>query len=208
MARVPTTIGFDLDMTLIDPRPGMVAVMNALGEESGLPLDGEYFAAHLGPPLDHVLRDSGAPEDRIPALVTRFRELYPDIVVASTVALPGAHQALAAVRRVGGRTLVVTGKYRPNAVRHVKALGFDVDVLIGELWAHQKATALKEYGAAAYVGDHLGDVRGAQAANVVPIGVATGPCTRDELLAAGAKVVFDTLAEFPAWLAVSGLGVP
>ena len=56
MGFVAITIGFDLDMTLIDPRPGMVAVMNALGEESGLPLDGEYFAAHLGPPLDHVLK--------------------------------------------------------------------------------------------------------------------------------------------------------
>jgi len=200
---VAITIGFDLDMTLIDPRPGMVAVMNALGEESGLPLDGEYFAAHLGPPLDHVLRDSGAPEERIPALVARFRELYPDIVVGSTVALPGAHAALEAVRRAGGRAMVVTGKYAPNAALHLKALGFEVDVLVGELWAHEKATALKERGAVAYAGDHLGDIRGALAAGAVPIGVATGPCTREELLAAGAEVVFDSLAEFPDWL--SGL---
>src|SRR5439155_12568288 len=168
---------------LIVPRPGMVAVMKALGAESGLPLDGEYFAANLGPPLDRVLRDTGAPEDRIPALVTRFRALYPDIVVASTVALPGAHAALAAVRVAGGRTLVVTGKYAPNAALHIKALGLEVDVLVGELWAHEKGAALAEHGASVYVGDHLGDIRGALAAGATPVGVATGPCTREELLA-------------------------
>ncbi|GHF43569.1 phosphoglycolate phosphatase [Amycolatopsis bartoniae] len=200
------TVGFDLDMTLIDPRPGMVSVMNALGEEAGLPLDGEHFASHLGPPLDMVLRDFGAPPERIPELVARFRELYPEIVIPETVALPGAHAALEAVRRAGGRTIVVTGKYGPNADKHIKALGFEVDVLVGELWAAGKAVALREHGAKAYAGDHLGDVRGALAAGVVPIAVTTGPCSREELAAAGAEVIFDSLAEFPAWF--SSFGVP
>jgi phosphoglycolate phosphatase len=200
------TVGFDLDMTLIDPRPGMVAAMTALGEEAGLPLDGEHFAAHLGPPLDHVLHDFGAPEARIPALVARFRELYPEIVIPRTTALPGAHAALEAVRRAGGRTVVVTGKYGPNAALHVKALGLEVDVLVGELWAAGKAVALREHGAKAYAGDHLGDVRGAQAAGVIPIGVTTGPCSREELAAAGAEVIFDSLEEFPGWF--SSFGVP
>ncbi|WP_346051517.1 MULTISPECIES: HAD family hydrolase [Amycolatopsis] len=202
------TVGFDLDMTLIDPRPGMASVMNALGEEAGLPLDGEHFASNLGPPLDMVLRDFGAPEDRIPELVARFRELYPEIVVPGTVALPGAHEALEAVRRAGGRTVVVTGKYRPNAVRHIKALGFEVDVVVGELWAAGKAVALREHGARAYAGDHLGDVRGALAAGAVPVAVATGPCTREELVAAGAEVVFDSLAEFPDWFSAFGAPEP
>ena len=202
------TVGFDLDMTLIDPRPGMVAAMDALGAEAGLTLDGEYFAAHLGPPLDHVLRDFGVPEHRVPALVARFREIYPEIVIPSTIALPGAHEALAAVRRLGGKTLVVTGKYRPNAERHVKALGFEVDVLVGELWAERKAAALREHGASAYLGDHLGDIRGALVAGVTAIGVATGPCTRDQLAAAGAEVVFASLAEFPGWLSASGVPAP
>jgi len=198
---VPITIGFDLDMTLIDPRPGMVAVVTALGEEFRVPLDAAHFAAHLGPPLAQGLRDCGAPEEHLPALVNRFRELYPDIVIGSTVALPGAHAALEAVHRAGGRTLVVTGKYTSNAALHVKALGFEVDVLVGELWSAQKATALMEHDAVAYAGDHLGDIHGALAAGAVPIGVATGPCAREELVAAGAEIVFDSLTEFPGWLA-------
>ncbi|SDX04141.1 phosphoglycolate phosphatase [Amycolatopsis xylanica] len=193
------TVGFDLDMTLIDPRPGMSAVMNALGAERGVEIDGDHFAANLGPPLQHVLRDSGAPEERIDELVDRFREMYPEIVVPQTVALPGAAEALKAVRAAGGRTLVVTGKFGRNAWLHVKALGFEVDELVGELWSTEKAAALTEHGAVAYVGDHVGDMRGALTAGIPGIAVVSGPCSRTELEEAGADVVFDTLDEFPAW---------
>ncbi len=203
---VGITVGFDLDMTLIDPRPGMAAVMNALGVETGLPLDGEAFASNLGPPLDQALREFGAPEDRLVELVARFRELYPTVVVPSTVALPGAAESLRAVRAVGGRTLVVTGKYGPNAQLHVDALGFEVDELVGELWSTNKAGALMEFGARAYVGDHLGDVRGARAAGAVSVAVATGPCTRQELAEEGADVVFASLTEFPEWFAETFVG--
>lgn len=198
---VPLTVGFDLDMTLIDPRPGMVAVLNELGRETDLPLDGEHFAANLGPPLDQVLRESGVPEPLVPALVGRFREIYPEIVVPATVALPGAADALAAVRAAGGRTLVVTGKYRPNAARHLAALGWEVDDLVGELWAGGKAKALREHGATVYVGDHIGDMVGAVTAGVYAVGVTTGPCDETQLRAAGAEVVLPDLTGFAGWLA-------
>src|SRR3979411_291717 len=125
--RVGITVGFDLDMTLIDPRPGIIAVMVVLSEQSGVALDGEFFAANLGPPLDLGFRACGAPEDRINELGTRNRDLYPDIDLAQTVALPGAEAALRAVREAGGRTVVVTGKYGPNAALHIRAHGFVVD---------------------------------------------------------------------------------
>ncbi|MEU4800960.1 HAD hydrolase-like protein [Actinosynnema sp. NPDC023587] len=197
---MPLTVGFDLDMTLIDPRPGMVAVMDAVAAECGYPLDGAHFAANLGPPLDMVYRDRGVPEEEIPDLVARFRALYPEIVIPATVALPGAAQSLAAVRELGGSVLVVTGKYRANAALHLSALGWEVDGLFGELWSTGKAEALKLAGAAVYVGDHVGDVRGALAAGAVAVGVVTGPCSHDELVAEGADVVLTSLELFPGWL--------
>ncbi|GAA1343725.1 HAD family hydrolase [Saccharothrix algeriensis] len=197
---MPLTVGFDLDMTLIDPRPGMAAVMDAVAAESGHRLDGARFAANLGPPLDMVYRDFGVPEEEVPDLVARFRQLYPDIVIPATVALPGAAQALAAVGELGGRTAVVTGKYRANAALHLAAFGWEVDHLFGELWSTGKAEALKALGAAAYVGDHVGDVRGARAAGAVAVAVPSGPCSAAELAAEGADVVLASLAEFPAWL--------
>jgi phosphoglycolate phosphatase len=200
LGRVPLTVGFDLDMTLIDPRPGMAVALHELARETGFDLDGEKFAANLGPPLDHVLRDFGVPEDRVPELVTRFRELYPEIVVPATVALPGAADALDAVRAAGGKVLVVTGKYGPNAARHLAALGWEVDWLVGELWASGKARALREHRAGIYVGDHLGDMLGAVAARAHPVGVLTGPCDEEQLRAAGARTILPDLTGFRAWL--------
>ena len=205
---VGITVGFDLDMTLIDARPGMAAAMNALGAESGLPLDGAAFAANLGPPLDDILRGFEAPEERIPGLVDRFRAMYPEVVVPSTVALPGAVESLRAVRATGGRTLVVTGKYGPNAQLHVDALGLDVDEVVGELWSTRKAEALLAHDARVYVGDHAGDIRGALAAGAIAVGVTTGPCDRTLLLSEGAEVVFDSLTEFPEWFEKTFAAVP
>ncbi|RKT52317.1 phosphoglycolate phosphatase [Saccharothrix australiensis] len=194
------TVGFDLDMTLIDPRPGMAAVMDAVAVESGHPLDGAHFAANLGPPLDMIYRDFGVPEEEIPDLIARFRQLYPEIVIPATVALPGAPQSLAAVRELGGSTVVVTGKYRANAALHLAAFGWEVDHLYGELWSTGKAEALKALGAAVYVGDHVGDVRGARAAGAVAVAVASGPCSAAELADEGADVVLPSLTGFPDWL--------
>ncbi|MFC7612713.1 HAD family hydrolase [Actinokineospora soli] len=188
-------------MTLIDPRPGMLAAMNQLAEESGLALDGAHFAANLGPPLDVVLRGFEAPEERIPGLMARFRAVYPDVVVPNTLAMPGALESLQAARSRGARTLVVTGKFEPNAKLHVEAFGWPVDVVAGGHWAEAKGVVLREHGARVYVGDHEGDVLGAKAAGAIAVAVPTGPCDADSLRAAGADVVLADLTEFPDWLA-------
>lgn len=200
---MPFTVGFDLDMTLIDPRPGMAAVMNEVGARTGHALDGEKFASNLGPPLDMIYREMGVPEEEVPDLVSLFRALYPEIVIPSTVALPGAAMALQCVRELGGSTMVVTGKYRKNAALHLEAMGWEVDHLYGELWATGKAESLKLHGAAVYVGDHVGDMRGAAGAGALGVGVVTGPCSRAELTEAGAAVVLEDLREFPEWLRTS-----
>ncbi|MEU0885523.1 HAD hydrolase-like protein [Lentzea sp. NPDC005914] len=200
---MPFTVGFDLDMTLIDPRPGMAAVLNEVGARTGHDLDGDHFASNLGPPLDMTYREMGVPEQEIPEMITLFRALYPDVVIPSTVALPGAAEALQCVRDLGGQTIVVTGKYRKNAALHLEALGWEVDHLYGELWATGKSESLKLHGAAVYVGDHVGDIKGALAADALGVGVVTGPCSRAELAEAGAAVVLEDLREFPDWLRTS-----
>jgi uncharacterized protein len=192
-------VGFDLDMTLIDTRPGIGATLRALGGETGVELDVETLCARLGPPLDHML----APyyeEHLLPGLVDRFRVLYPDHAVSPTPALRGAHEALAAVHRHGGRTVVVTGKFTPNAALHVEALRFEIDHLAGEVWGVGKAAVLREQGASVYVGDHVHDVEGALAAGALSVSVLTGGCTEEELRAAGTHVVLRDLADFPGWL--------
>ncbi|MET9049547.1 HAD family hydrolase [Streptomyces bacillaris] len=195
----PLTVGFDLDMTLIDSRPGIAATYRALAAETGVRIDDALVVSRIGPPLEDELAH-WFPADRVAAAADRYRELYVDHAIAPTTALAGARESVAAVRALGGRAIVVTAKYEPNAKLHLAHLGIEPDAVIGWLWAEAKGEALREYGAQVYVGDHLGDVRGARAAGAVSVAVTTGPCGAEELREAGADVVLSELTELPAWL--------
>jgi uncharacterized protein len=192
-------VGFDLDMTLIDTRPGFAATLQVIAEETGVALDVHEMSQRLGPPLSHMLAPH-YPAEQVEDLVDRFRAHYPQHAITPTEAFPGAHEALAAVRRHGGRSVLVTGKFTPNAALHVEALGFEVDHLVGEVWGVGKASVLTEHGATVYVGDHVHDVEGAVAAGAVSVSVLTGGCTEQELRDAGTDVVLRDLTEFPDWL--------
>ena len=194
------TVGFDLDMTLIDSRPGIRATYVALAAETGVDLDPDVPISRLGPPVEEELAH-WFPAEQVPKAAERYRALYPAHAIAGTRALPGAREAIEAVHRAGGRVLVVTAKHEPNARLHLRHLGLAADALAGSLWAEGKAAALRAHGARVYVGDHLGDVRGAAAAGALSVAVATGPCGERELRQAGADVVLPDLTAFPAWLA-------
>lgn len=198
--RVSFTVGFDLDMTLIDPRAGIVEVFDVLAAETGIPLDGRAFVTRLGPPLQHEFLRYGLDQPTIGKLIARYRELSPSLVVPRTVAMPGAADAVKAVTSRGGRVVVVTAKFGPSAVAHLEYLGIDVHAVIGDLWSAAKAVALQEQDAEVFVGDHLGDITGARAADALAVGVATGPISAEDLHAAGADVVLDDLTRFPQWL--------
>ena len=193
-------VGFDLDLTLIDTTHGFGAVLAVLGEELGVVFPVAEMTARLGPPLDHLLTPHLEPE-RVGPAVDRFRVLYPDHAIATVPALPGALDSIEAVRAAGGRVVVVTGKFTPNARLHLDHLGIHHDHLAGEVWGVGKAEALRREGCTVYVGDHVHDVEGALAAGVLSVSVLTGGCTRQELVAAGTHVVLDDLTRFPAWFA-------
>lgn len=198
--RHPLTVGFDLDMTLVDSRPGIAAAYRALSAETGVPIDVDLVVSRIGPPLETELAH-WFPAGRVAAAADRYREIYPDHAIAPSTALPGARESVAAVRALGGRALVVTAKYEPNAKLHLAHLGIEPDTVVGWLWAEAKGEALREHGAQVYVGDHTGDVRGARAAGALSVAVTTGPCDAAELRTAGADVVLEDLTGFPAWLA-------
>lgn len=198
-AAAPLTVGFDLDMTLIDSRPGIHAAYRALSAETGVRIDADLAVTRLGPPLEQELAH-WFPDERIQEMGDRYRELYPEYAIEPTLAMPGAREAVDAVRAAGGRAIVVTAKHEPNAELHLEHLGIEPDETIGWLWAEAKAEALREHGAGVYVGDHVGDVRGALAAGALSVGVPTGPCDAATLREAGADVVLADLTAFPAWL--------
>lgn len=199
------TVGFDLDMTLIDSRPGIRACYVELAERTGMYVDADLVVSRLGPPLEDELAN-WFPTERIEEVAGLYREIYPALAVAATPAMAGAHEAIAAVQAAGGRAIVVTAKYEPNARLHLEHLGLGADAVIGDLWAEQKAVALRAHGADVYVGDHVGDVRGARTAQALSVTVASGPCSAAELREAGADVVLPDLTGFPEWLAAYRTG--
>jgi pyridinium-3,5-biscarboxylic acid mononucleotide sulfurtransferase len=192
-------VGFDLDMTLVDSRRGIAATYDALSRETGVPIDSAAAVSRLGPPTrEEVAR--WFPADQVDDAVARYLELYPEHGVDPTTPMPGAAEALQAVRRHRGGSVVVTAKHPDNAELHMRHLELDVDEVVGWLWGGAKGPALAERGAGIYVGDHVLDVEGARVAGATSVAVCTGPCSAEELAAAGADVVLPDLRAFPGWL--------
>ena len=192
-------VGFDLDMTLIDSRPGIAATYRALTAATGVHVDADLAVSRLGPPLRTELRH-WFPEADIERTVTTYRALYREHAITPTLPMPGAVEALAAVRERGLRVVVVTSKLGALAGLHLAHLGMAADELAGDLFAEGKAAALTEHGVRWYVGDHVGDMIAARTAGVPGIGVTTGPCDAGELRSAGAAYVLGDLTGLPTLL--------
>jgi phosphoglycolate phosphatase len=199
VSQQPVVIGFDLDMTLLDTRQGIAATWRALTVRTGVHVDADLAVSRLGPPLRRELSE-WFPADRIEEAVGIYRALYPDHAITPSVALPGAQEALDSVRRVPAQIVVITSKLGRLAELHLAHLGISVDRVYGDVFHAGKADVLRDIGAALYVGDHVADMQAATLAGIPGVGVTSGPCSAEELRAAGATVVFEDLRPFPAFL--------
>lgn len=198
-------VGFDLDMTLVDSSPGIVATLTAVLAEQGVTVTADQIWPWIGLPLRDTVQGL-APQADGEVVVAAYRRLYRERGARLTTLLPGAAAAVTAVRAAGGRVLVISAKGLPGVLEVLRVVGLDgpdlaPDVVAGDLFAGAKGVRLKQEDAQAYVGDHPGDVEAARVAGALAVGVATGPRTADELAAAGADVVLTDLTAFPDWLA-------
>lgn len=191
-------VGFDLDMTLIDSRPAILASFGETGRATGTAIDLDAVDRRLGIKLDDELA-FWFPPGEIAAAAAIYRRYYIRLAEQMTAALPGAHEALAAVRAAGERVVVITAKHPVSAGASLRAAGLSVDELFTLVHGPEKAVVLRRLRAAAYVGDTPPDMAAAVQAGVRAVGVATGSFTGEDLAGAGAEVVLDSLDAFPAW---------
>ncbi|CAO5256473.1 putative phosphatase [Frankia sp. AgKG'84/4] len=198
-------VGFDLDLTLLDARAGIRASLVALSGETGVAVDADLVVSRLGPLLETELAN-WFPAAEVPARAARYRELYEVHALPASLPMPGAAEAVAAVRRIAGRVVVVTAKSTALARASLDHIGIAADVVEGARFAAGKGAAMLAHQVDVYVGDHTGDMVGAREGGALAVGVTTGPCSAADLRAAGAQVVLDRLAQFPPWLATEAAG--
>ena len=195
MTRAP--VGFDLDMTLIDSRQAIIASFAGVAADTGVPIDPAAVDRRLGIKLEDELA-YWFPADQAPPAVRLYREHYLRLAGPLTSVLPGAREALAAVRAAGARAVVITAKYEVTARLSLDGVGLAADEIFADVHGPQKAAVLAGLGAGVYVGDTPADMAAAVQAGARAVGVTTGSFTDRDLSAAGADLVLASLADFPA----------
>jgi phosphoglycolate phosphatase len=194
---MPTApVGFDLDMTLIDSQDAILGSFAGVAADTGVAIDPAGVRSRLGIKLQDELAH-WFPPGEIDEAVRLYRVHYLTLLAPMTRGLPGAAQALEAVRAAGARAVVITAKAELAARLSLESVGLVPDELVPDAHGPEKAVVLKEIGAAVYVGDTPADMAAAVTARAHAVGVATGSFSAAELRAAGAADVLSSLTEFP-----------
>jgi phosphoglycolate phosphatase len=194
-------VGFDLDLTLINSRPAIMAAWSALADELAVHIDLAEVDTRMGIKLEDEVQ-YWFPVDGHQAAADSYRRHYIRLAPSMTFPLPGAAEALSAVQHSGERAVIITAKHPVSVAPSLAAVPLAADEVFAHVHGPEKAAVLARINAAVYVGDTPADMAAACAGGAAPVGVATGSFDAAELSAAGAQVVLDSLLEFPAWYAV------
>ncbi len=193
-------VGFDLDLTLINSRPAIMAAWSAVAAELEVRIDLDDVDQRMGIKLEDEVAYWFPPDGQEQAAVS-YRRHYIRLAPALTTLLPGAEEALAAVRRAGERAVIITAKHPVSVRPSMVAVGLEPDDLFAHVHGPEKAAVLVSIGAVAYVGDTPADMAAALTAGVLAVGVPTGSFGAGELRDSGARVVLPSLLDFPSWYA-------
>jgi HAD superfamily hydrolase (TIGR01549 family) len=146
------------------------------------------------------------------ALLARYLVFLEEEIAATTEyrVLRGVETSLDLLETRGAAVGLATGnvergaeiKLRRGSLWHRFAFGgYGSDAAErARLVAAAIAKAGRKHDEVVVIGDTERDVAAAHACGARAIGVATGPCTTDDLAAAGADWVMATLDELPGWL--------
>jgi phosphoglycolate phosphatase len=193
-------VGFDLDLTLINSRPAIMASWSAVADELGVRIDLDEVDTRMGIKLEEEV-SYWFPADGRQSAADSYRRHYVRLAPAMTLPLPGAAEALSAVRLAGERAVIITAKHPVSVAPSLAAVALVADEVFAHVHGPEKAAVLASIGAAAYVGDTPADMAAARDGGAVAVGVPTGSFGAAELMASGAHVVLGSLVEFPSWYA-------
>jgi phosphoglycolate phosphatase len=102
---------FDLDGTLVDPKPGLIASVQYALDKLGRPVPrAEELLWLIGPPFRVSFPKLLGSADRVEEAIDRYRECYFAGAMYDAIVYDGVADALAALRAAGHRLIVATSK--------------------------------------------------------------------------------------------------
>jgi pyrophosphatase PpaX len=213
----PRAVLFDLDGTLIDSIPLLVASMQHAFEGHPNPPPMAEWVALVGTPLDGMIRRWAVDEADVARLKERYKVHQWANHDAIVRAFPGVPAMLDALSSRGVRMALVTSKLEPSARRSLDFLGRHFELVVGleATERHKPAPdpvlhALARLGArpgeAAFVGDSPHDVEAGNAAGVATVAALWGPFTREQLAPARPRAWAERVEDVVEVLAGLGAG--
>ncbi|HEX6989062.1 MAG TPA: HAD-IA family hydrolase, partial [Bacillota bacterium] len=209
---------FDLDGTLLDSGPLIIRTyQDVLREELGIEASPDDILAHFGRTLAETFAAFTPNRARIPQLVARYQTRNLELHDQLARPVPGAVEAVAALRSAGLRLAVVTTKRREMAERGLRLMGlagaFDAVIAFEDVSAHKPDPegifrALDHMAvppeAALMVGDTPADLLAARRAGVTPVAVGWALAPGDLLVGAGPAAVIGDWTDLLALAGVQG----
>ena len=190
----------DLDGTLTDSAPGIMASARAAFGSLGLPVpDDATLRTFVGPGITQSFARHGVPAERMDEAVTAYRAVFAETGMWDNAVFDGIPAALGALREAGVRLVVATAKPAVYAKPIVERFGLGqyVEGVFGppgDDHSFTKAMVIAEALAAVgdhepartlMVGDREHDVHAAAAHGIPTLGVTWGYAPDGELEAAG-----------------------
>ena len=202
-------IVFDWDGTLFDSLPAIYEANHRVITELGLPFDDERYRQAYVPDWRLMYQRLGVPDDALEDAGRRWIELYRAAaesgllprVQESLQRLVGAGFVLGLVT-AGDRDIVTDQLVRGGLDELITARVFGTDDIASKphpeplLRVLTQLDRAERIATAHYLGDVPDDMRMARAVGVVGVGIESTFASRDVLVAAGASVVFGSVAEF------------
>jgi HAD superfamily hydrolase (TIGR01509 family) len=210
LSQQPAAIILDLDGTLVDTVEMRIEAWLRTFDQFGIPAGREHVAKLIGSDgrrLARVVADAaGSALDAALAeeIDRRAGEVYSELNT-DPKPLPGARELLQALDAMGLRWAIATSSRPEQVGKSIESLNLPRPpaIIDGSRVEHAKPApdlllfVARELGIepshAWYVGDSLWDMQAARAAEMSPIGVASGSATTDELQEAGAWQTVDNL---------------
>ena len=205
---MPKTILFDLDGTLTDSGEGIINCVIYALERFGLPIPSrESLRFFVGPPLHESFIKQGVPADRAEEAVAVYRERYVPTGMFENTPYPGVPELLETLKTEGHTLYVASSKPEWMCVEILKHFELDnyFSMICGATMDTSRTNKeavieylIRENGRAdnmVMVGDTKFDVIGARAHGIPCIGVSWGYGSAEEMQAAGAASIADTMTE-------------